>query len=140
MPMPLEISFEPREAATLLMPSGPGRDPSVKHLFIIVIRPCAEQRVALVNITFPNLGINYDDSCILDVGDHPFIIKPSMVFYRRAIIETVLTLKQGVLAGEFIPRPPMQSSAFKRICAGSLLSQHVRPRVKSYVQAQFAMM
>ena len=133
--MPLEISFEPCEAATLLMPSGPSL-----HLFVIVTRPCPDFYITLVNIdtVYPNKF--YDSTCVLGVGDHPFINRPSWVNYRNAKRQYVPALKHGVAARKFIPRPQMHSSAFERVCDGFLASPHVRPSVKSYVQAQFARM
>lgn len=60
----------------------------------------------------------YDKTCLLDVGDHPFIKHPSYLFYRHSAIFSALRLRDGIIKGTVIPRADMDLDVFTRIRDG----------------------
>lgn len=96
---------------TLLAPSGP-----VPHLFIICNDTCKFGANLLINISSFYDGC--DDTCILDVGDHPFVQHPSYVYYAEARIIKTDGLQKGFRQGALIPREPLGDPVFERVVAG----------------------
>lgn len=107
--------------ATVLVPSpAPGR-PDLKHLFILLNDPDGEDRLVLiVSISTVRDGGRHDQTCLLYPGDHPFIQAPSYVMYAMCRLEPEKKLRNGVDKGIFVPRDPMDSGIFARICNGVL--------------------
>jgi len=77
--------FVPYRRATLLIPSGPARDPDQKHFFIVLTDPvrvmdhdAKHSLLVGVSTIYPN--VPHDPACELHPGDHSFIHK-SYVFY-----------------------------------------------------------
>lgn len=57
------------------------------HLWIVISDPAADSdRVVSVNLTTKRILRNEDHTCVLDVGDHPFVRHPTYVNYRGARI------------------------------------------------------
>lgn len=131
--MQMSQLWKPFEGATLLIPSGTG-----KHLFTVLTKPCCNECVALVNFTTVRQTVYHDPTCTITIGEHPFITDPTYVVYERAIIESVSSLRIGVGTGKFIPRDPVSSALFERICDGILASEATPQKIISYVTAQFA--
>ena len=52
------------------------------HLWMVISDPSLSLRVVIVNAT--SWHVHQDDSCILDVGDHPFFTHKSYVSYADA--------------------------------------------------------
>lgn len=97
--MQLGEIYNPSEGSTLLIPSGPKH-----HLFIVLTKPCRLGRVSMVNITSVIPGTTYDQTCVLQPGEHNFIRRLSYVYYRKARVESVATLRIGVRDNNFIPK------------------------------------
>ena len=109
--------------STLLMPSGPAHDPDRKHLFVILTEPSQspteQKEVLLVSISSANKNAsNFDPTCILMPGDHPFIHRESFIDYRHAIIESRRELQSGVKSGDYVLKEPMKLAVVERICRG----------------------
>ncbi|MAC48204.1 MAG: hypothetical protein CMI12_15355 [Oceanospirillum sp.] len=125
--------FFPVKRATLLIPSGPAHDPDRKHLFILLTDPVTqEQLVLIVSISSIKHGQRYDDSCVLNPGEHPFIKRPSFVDYRRARIIEVQKLVTGVNQKLFQPCGTVSESVYAYVCQGLLKSPFVSPKIKKF--------
>lgn len=66
---------------TAILPDGSGG----KHLNIVLCDPVGlEDKTILVNVI--SRRERYDSTTILEPGDHPFIVRPSVVFYANAAL------------------------------------------------------
>lgn len=132
--------FIPLKRTTLLIPSGPAHDLDRKHLFILLTDPAANElgvkSVLMVSLSSIKNGIPYDTSCVLSVGDHPFVKKDSFVLYRFARIEEADKVLRGVKAGKLIPLDSMRADVFLRVCNGLKNSKETPEKIKNfYLQA-----
>ncbi len=118
--------YFPIKRGTLLIPSGTEYAPNKKHLFVILTAPQGtEQEFLLVNIA--SRIEPHDKACLLSLGDHSFITRPSYVSYRHAIILTAKQIMDGVRDGKFIHKDCINENVFSRICQGLLMSKFVAP-------------
>jgi len=128
--------FLPLKKATILVPSGPVHDKDRKHLFVILANhPTSdthESSVLLVSVSSIKPEIPYDNACILNPGDHPFIKHNSFVVYARARIENTNAILRGVNDGKLIPQEPMSQPVFDRICAGLTVSIHTPRNIRDF--------
>lgn len=132
-------TFTPLAKGSILVPSG--RD---KHLHIVCNDPIPypkyanAESVLLVNITTLYPEQPFDGSCILNVGDHPFINHQSYVYYGKADIFAATSLVAGVQSGELVIRQACPDSTFIRILSGFEVSKKVPGKVKTYYQKYIA--
>lgn len=123
--------FIPTRRATVLVPSGTAQQPNLKHLFILVTEPDGEPKVVImVSISSVRPGAHLDPTCLLYSGDHPFVSRDSFVAYRTAQFIETDRLMRGVKKGVLIPKDPMESSIFARICQGVLDSRFTPGEIK----------
>ena len=108
------------------------------HLWIVITTPeGADGRFIMVNITTlrPNAP---DTSCVLQVGDHPFIVRDSIAFYHDAR-EWWTTSDHGYdhlfAKGDLIPQAPMIPAVLRRIQDGALASHFFKRKYEPRVQA-----
>ncbi len=115
------------------MPSGPKQDLARKHLFILLCDPVTqEQKVLLATISSVKPDREYDDTCILEAGDHRFIKKKSYVVYALCRILTQEQLENGVRQGVFVPRDPIDDALLARILDGLMQSPYTPPMIKDF--------
>jgi hypothetical protein len=114
--------FLPLKRATLLIPSGPHGDQFRKHLFILLTDPHADEAgkyfVLMVSLSTLKRGVPHDPTCILYLGDHPFVKHESYVVYQKARLEDADKVLRGVKSGQLVPQDPMDGAVFARICKG----------------------
>ena len=108
------------------MQSGP--EP---HLYIICTDECKLGACLLVNITSARDGC--DQTCILDVGDHPFIKHPSCIFYAKAIIRKCDQIKGALAAGAIEAAEDVAEDVLDRILAGFTISEDTPPQIIKYL-------
>jgi len=121
--------------ATVLVPSGTEEQPDLKHLFILLNDPISDQKLVLmVSISTIRPKRFHDSCCLLGPGDHPFIRTASFVLYSKARIESVQTLEEGVRRQLLVPKEPMDSAVFARICEGVLNSRHTPKEIKLFFE------
>ncbi|WP_310611428.1 hypothetical protein [Limnohabitans sp.] len=87
----------------------------------------------LVNITSvpttPN--IPYDQACIVQAGQHPFVVYDSFVAYRYIRIEAIAHLAQMISLGQWKSyHAPASSSLLLRMVAGVCMSKLVNREFK----------
>ena len=115
--------------ATLIIPSGPRG----KHLFIILNEPKDFaghiNSSVLVNVSSVRKA-PYDDTCILEPGNHPFIRQRSYIAYRHARVERAESLAQKVNASLFTPHEPLDDELLKRVQNGLYKSPQTRRFLK----------
>jgi hypothetical protein len=109
------MAWRAQVGSTLLIPSG-GCD----HLHIVCSDPMdfrgyATQSCLLVNIS--SVVPKCDTTVVLDAGDHPFVVHPSFVFYKKAFVERASTLEKWVVDGVYKQHQSADRSLVKRVVA-----------------------
>lgn len=112
----------PKDA--FLISSGPFNG---NHLFVILTDPAKNAAVLMVNATTCRNVLHDDSSCLLNVGDHPFINHPSFVLYSKARIVPQQKLRTGIIAREVFHQPPPVSDAVFAMIVAGLNSIHLDP-------------
>ncbi|WP_282167105.1 hypothetical protein [Shewanella japonica] len=120
--------YNPVSRGTILIPSG-----SKDHLHFVCsdpvfYPPTQKESVLVVNISSIKDDIGYDSSCVLDVGDHPFITHPSFVYYLKADIFGADNIARNVADGTFQVHEDCTDETFVRILDGFDISDDVRPK------------
>lgn len=92
------------------------------------------ETVLLVNISSIDPAIIHDPTTLLDVGDHPFIKRPSYVYYRKADIYSTTSLVAGVADKSIILKEICPDHSFTRILDGFKESKLVLRKIKNYYQ------
>lgn len=122
--------------ATLLVPSGPAHDVNRHHLHIVLNDPALDKdgqtRVLIVSVTSIPTSQNYDSSCTLFPGEHPFVNKHSYVLYRKALLADPVDLENKVKTGEFIAKPLLDKKAFGYVIDGLIDSPYTTPAILKF--------
>ncbi len=130
--------FQPARRATLLIPSGPAHDLARKHLFIILTDPIADplnghkESNLLTSLSHLDAGLPHDPTCILLPGDHPFVTRDSYINYRTSRIQETAKILNGIAAGVFVAKDPMDDGIVDRICDGLTRSPHVPEKIRRF--------
>ncbi len=119
---------------SLLVPSNPQGNLSNKHLFVILNDPVGPQReIIIVPICTVYEGRNYDNSCIVNAGDHDFVKHSSYVYYRKCRYSTALGLELGIEKMLFVDKGIVSVELFDRIISGVSRSKFTPRCVNKYV-------
>ena len=114
--------------ATMLIPSG-GKN----HLFVVVYNPGivnGVQKVLLV--PFEAAFSKCDNSCLISVGDHPFISHSSYMGYPHARSELLNHVVQCLSNGSYgASYPPVSSALLAKIQSGYSSTKRVPRFIKS---------
>lgn len=121
------------QRATVLIPSGPAHDPDRFHLHVVMNDPVPDKngqhKVVVVSVTSIPPSNQYDTSCTLFPGEHPFVQHGSYVLYARARLVDPAELQAKVNAGHYVPKPPLQTKPFQYVVQGLLDSPYTTPAV-----------
>jgi hypothetical protein len=112
---------------TLFIPSG-----KTPHLFFVLNNPCKDNKHLLVNVSRVQSMPNHDPTCILNVGDHPFITEPSVVLYGFAYTVDAASLAANIQSGTYPAAAQITAAVHKRICDGVIASPRTQLRFKHY--------
>jgi len=124
----------PVRKGTLFMPSG-GTD----HLHVVmndpVYDPIAGHELVLVaSVTSIYPDRHYDPTCLLKVGDHPFVRHDSYISYRHAELLRVDGLSAKIASGEVSRSHPVSDALFQSILAGFGASDFVVKKVERFIR------
>jgi len=100
------------------------------HLWIVLTEPNEEGKVVIVNLTS---GV-FDQSCILEPGDHPFVRHTSTIRYQKAMLCSHEKLEESVRAGSVRRREPVAMEIVKRIWRGALVSDYTPGKVAKEIK------
>lgn len=98
------------------------------HLYIIIGIDHEKDEAIAVNIT--EFKVNLDTSCVLNIGDHPFIIKKSIISYRDIETFKYSRLKTEINLKD--KRDDVSCDLLKRIISGVLKSDQTPKKYKTY--------
>ena len=105
-----------------------------EHLWIVLTDPDEAGQVAMANITTRRL--DSDDSCLLDVSDHPFVRWESAIAYEKARVAPANALEQFIIKGMLQSRQPCSTDLLERVQNGALASIFTPRGVKKSVRKQ----
>lgn len=113
----------------------PGQE--TEHLWVLITRPDPQTNEAImVNVT--TLRPHSETTTILNPGDHPFVQKPSVIFYADARKVDVRLLDAAVSSGSFRANAAFQDAVLKRIQDGLLKSALTPKKIKDAYSAAVA--
>ncbi|MFL5385184.1 MAG: hypothetical protein ACJ8GN_21915 [Longimicrobiaceae bacterium] len=108
-------------------------DGGIPHLWIVVTQPSGTPaEVAIVSITSYRHG--KDDTVKLAPGDHPFIRKPSVVFYPDTRVMPVEAIVREVTNAQASFHDDCSEDLLERVRQGLLASPATPRRMKEYVR------
>ena len=93
------------------------------HLHIILSDPKLNPE-KIVTVNFTSRRPDKDQSCLVEVGEHPFLTKPSCINYDNRLI-TEEQWKQCLTACSLILNEPLSPSLLKRILQGAAISPYL---------------
>lgn len=89
------------------------------HLWIVISDPAADvERVIIVNLTSHD-DLSKDSSCILDVGDHPWIKHATSVRYQDARLVRDRQLDELIKASRLRPQDPVSDVVLSKVFDGA---------------------
>lgn len=121
------MSYVPYKAGTLLIPTG-----GTNHLFIVITDNGPNGEHLLVNVTSIKAGIKHDDTCLVHVGDHPFIKHPSYAEYRRAEVASAAHISKMVQGFVYKPSDDASATLVQMLRDGIEDSPYVKGRILNY--------
>jgi hypothetical protein len=117
-----------------LMIRKPGQD--AEHLWVLITKPDSHiNEMIMVNVTTQRS--HSDTTTILNVGDHPFIQRPSVVFYADARLVKAADITTALFRQAIRQQNGFAQSILNRIQAGLLQSPFTPFKIKeAFKQAQ----
>ncbi len=105
----------------------PGQD--TEHLWVLITQPNPQTHAAImVNVTTQRP--HSDTTTILNEEDHPFVQKPSVIFYADARMVEARLLDQSLASGAFRTHATFQAVVLKKIQDGVMKSPFTPGRSK----------
>ncbi|MGA9367236.1 MAG: hypothetical protein WBV35_07245, partial [Steroidobacteraceae bacterium] len=127
--------FNPHRGGAVLLPSGPPKDVTRKHLFVLLTDPHGPgKRVLMAPICSVPKDTPYDDTCLIAAAEHPFIKHDSYVPYSRCRDESVVDLQKHAERGYLTEMDPASAALLQRIIAGLSKSKFARPYARSFLR------
>ena len=109
------------------------------HLCVVLSHPSYNpNKVVFVRIsTWRDEAIELNDSsCIVNVGDHPFIRHKSYVYYREAMCRPLSILQQGIEKSVLQPHKNCTDDFLERILDGAANSKFTPNEILEILQEQ----
>ena len=100
------------------------------HLNFICTLPNVRGEVAVLNLT----SQDFDDACLIEVGDHPFVRHTSYIAYNRGKLYAESDIDAAVRSGGVVPREPATDALIQRIREGALKSDHAAAKLQRAVR------
>jgi len=114
---------------TILLPK-PGQE--TMHLWVVVVAPDpASHETVIVNLTTQRP--HSDNTVVLQLGAHPFVLHPTVVVFADARIVDAKPLMALMKAGTFQAHQDCSPVLLLRIQQGLLASAHTPQKVKTFV-------
>jgi hypothetical protein len=110
----------------------PGED--IEHLWIVLTAPCPKTgMVVMANVTTEYA--HSDTTTKVVEGDHPFLNRPSVVFYADAREAEVALIDKAIKGGIATTHRACNEGLLERVQAGLMASAHTKPKVKAAFEA-----
>ncbi len=127
------------QGRSVLIPSGP--NPGQRHLFALLINPVEvsgygkRPHVLMVCMCSIKDGVPFDDACILEVGDHPFVQHRSYIDYKFCEMRSADDIEAKVQNGTFVPHEDCPIPLIRRIIASADASNRISREMKRFLKA-----
>ena len=106
-----------------------------QHLWIVMNDECAAGQCLLLMVTSVYPTRKSDESCLLNIGDHPFIMHPSYIAYRLAQMPRAQHIRKMLASKFYIPKEDFSGPVFARIAGGIFTSDEASGAVQKYAAA-----
>jgi len=101
-----------------------------EHLWLLITNPDpATHEAIMVNVTTQRP--HSDTTTILNVGEHPFVRKPSVIFHADARLVDTRLLDAAVRSGAYQAHAAFQPAVILKIQAGLLVSLFTPKKIKT---------
>lgn len=116
----------------LLVPSGN----TGHHLFFVITDPQViggygnAPQVVMVCICTVDESLPYDEACVLQPGQHPFIQHPSYLAYRHMRVDSASHVDRMIATNVWIPQTDCTVAVLQQIRAGVCASRLTRREFK----------
>jgi hypothetical protein len=101
------------------------------HLWVVITTPDVGGSVVIVNLT--SYAVGCDATCLVNVGEHPFVVRQTVVGYKWArVADPAMQAKFKSQADSY---DPVSMSLLKRIQQGALTSDLTPQKVQKLVAA-----
>ena len=104
-----------------------------EHLWIVASLPTTDGQVAIVNLTTCRPGC--DETCLVRIGDHPFVRRDSVVAYQHAKLVEQSKLQDWVKKGYCRRMVPTSKALLARVQQGALQSPHTPQKVQAVIRS-----
>lgn len=108
------------------------------HLFAIMNDECPHGQCLVLMITTVHAGKHYDPTCILKVGDHPFVEHDSYILYRKAERPRAQHMRSMLTKGYFRAKEDFDEPLFDRIFSGIFSSDETPLAIEKYARSTLA--
>lgn len=108
------------------------------HLSMAITSPLGPNGLFLaVNLTSVKDGKPFDDTCLVQPGEHPWVRKTSEVYYQKAREWQVSGFDSlGTYGGSCVLNAPLSAALLLRVQEGALVSPHMKGRFQTMVSKQ----
>jgi len=101
-----------------------GHENPFPHLWIVLSDPIQDsEQVVIVSLT--TWQAYRDDSCILNVGDHPSIKHKTSVYYEKPRFISLDKLRKAKEIGALDPQQSLDKAVLKSMIDGAILSERI---------------
>lgn len=114
--------------------TGPTKDPSRSHLFVILTNPCSNGNNLIVPVC--SATGRHDNTCLIGPGDHDFFKHLSFVFYAQMSCANGEKIRKEVIEGNFTYMGVLEEKIFARVCAGVASSVYSARKYIQYFELQ----
>jgi len=88
------------------------------HLYVACSDPAIDsEQIVLVNLT--TFEEEEESCCIINAGEHPFVVRKSCIRYKDARIASATALRKLAESGQMAPREAVPSDLLARIRNGA---------------------
>lgn len=130
----MALASFPYQKGALLIPSGPA---DKKHLYMILTDSCADSKHLLISISSIKPERFFDDSCVIEPGEHAFIRHASYVLYSKPEIYSRRKILQNLERWYFSKKDDVSDELFKKIVDGFYSSEFIPKLYLTYFEKNF---
>lgn len=106
---------------------------SLSHLWVIIAK--AAEHVAIVNFN-SRPSFSPDDTCIINEGEHPFVVRDTIVNYRLATLVVDAVLESAKAHGYIDMQDAVSDELLRRIQEGALSSPYTPQKIQTAVTTE----
>ena len=106
----------------------------VDHLWILLTDQDVDGKTLMVNIT--SAKPHSDRTTVLQVGDHPFVTRESVVNYGDSVLAEMQHLDRAISTGLGTQREDTSAELLEKLRSGLIASPYTKNSLKDYLRDQ----